>query len=99
MPTRTVILDDAFDVDPFILADMPFNAYYPLEIVTPVPPVPPKPGRFTGGGGVGFRKAPMWPASVATGRATIWASAARVKGLADAVDELGGDDSEALDLL
>jgi len=33
MPFDFTLHDDAFDIDPFILNDLPFDAYYPLELV------------------------------------------------------------------
>lgn len=49
------LVDDVFDLEPVVLLDLPFGAYYP-GVAVPVPPVPPAPGQTVGtpwGGGAG----------------------------------------------
>jgi len=37
-----MLRDNAFDLDPFVLEDLPFAAYYPMaEVVAPTAPKPP----------------------------------------------------------
>ena len=94
-----ILVDDAFDVDAFVLEDMPFAAYYPL-VVGPEPPiiVLPQPG-----GGIGLphpRKLPFWSAPGVRAAVRVRGPAGGVEaGLRAEEDEMLSDENRLLGLL
>jgi hypothetical protein len=94
MATAEILVDDAFDVDPFVLADLPFDAYYPLSVGPALPQAV---------GGIGLphpRRMPFWddPACPAEDLAREAGDTAEAQACAEE-DELGSDENHLLGLL
>jgi hypothetical protein len=95
-----ILVDNAFDVDPFVLADLPFNAYYPL-VVGPGPAPPPQPTVPKAVGGIGLpRRLPFWEAGATRISGEARGTVGRVEAaLRTEEDELLSDDNRLLGLI
>lgn len=96
-----ILVDNAFDVDAFVLEDFPFDAYYPLVVGPgPVPPVPPVPApQAVGGIGLPHRL-PFWEAGVTRLSGEVHGHASEVEArLRTEEDELLSDENRLLGLL